>query len=175
MTFAFARPRAGTCGEASRVCHVLHLPETDRTPTALTSLCGRRFAPGMLEMMPEWVGMPCVACTVLLPIDTAPPVPDPAPIEQSPCAPPCAPAGDPVPAAAFSGEPLCHLLPAHTQRRSCGDRTVAVSACGHLVYDWRDGSCPNPPAEWSVCSDCAALVRTTALDVRGGDGGGRPA
>lgn len=172
MTFAFARLRPGICGEAARVCHVLNLPETDETPSHLVSLCGRRFPQGMLEMMPEWVGMPCVACTVVLPIGVGPAEPaEPAPIE----APSCAPCSNFTPAAAFSGEALCHLLPEYTQRRTCGGRTVAISACGHLVFDWRDGSCSNPPPEWSVCSDCTALVTTTALDVRGGDGGGRQA
>ena len=172
MTFAFARLRAGLCGESARVSHVLTLPETDGTPSTLISLCGRRFPPGMLEMMPEWTGMPCVACTVLLPINAAPPAPaDPAPLGAETCE----PCGSLVQAAAFNGEPLCHLVPEQTQRRSCGGRTVALSACGHLVYDWRDGSCPNPPAEWRVCSDCTALVRAVPMDVRGGDGTtGRP-
>lgn len=174
MTFAFARLRAGLCGESARVSHVLHLPETDGTPSTLISLCGRRFPPGMLEMVPEWAGAPCVACTVLLPISAAPPAP------AEPAAPPeverCEPCGSPARAAAFSGEQLCHLLPEHAQRHRCDGRTVALSACGHLVYDWRDGSCPGPPSEWRVCGDCAALARPGPMVVRGGDGTmGRPA
>lgn len=37
-------------------------------PETLTALCGQSFSSGVLEQLPAWTGMPCVLCTVNMPI-----------------------------------------------------------------------------------------------------------
>lgn len=151
----FARYRQGLCCESDRVCHVLSVPggspvPRNPVPRTLVSLCGQDFPPGVLELMPQWAGMPCVPCTLLLPDQTGPDVADPRAIAGA------GPAGDAIPegyvgGAAFSGEALRHLVPKSTQRCRSAGRAVAVSECGHLAYDGDDGS----PDDWPVCSECA--------------------
>lgn len=150
LTVVFARYRQGLCSEAERICHVLLVPRSSGVPHTLVALCGQDFPPGVLEMMPQWAGMPCVACTLLLPEDSGSEVGAAPAIAEGP-------GGGAVPegyigGAAFSGEALRHLVPASTQRcRSLG-RTVAVSECGHLAYDDDDLAAPE---EWPVCTECA--------------------
>jgi hypothetical protein len=65
----FARYRAGIVGESQRISHVFHVHEDGTMPEAVTSLCGRSFPPGLLEHLPAWSGMPCLACTINMPAD----------------------------------------------------------------------------------------------------------
>lgn len=74
----FARYREGVVSETKRISHVLRLPDdllalpADGSGLAeLESLCGLRFPPGVLEQMPAWAGMPCIACTVQMPTGKA--------------------------------------------------------------------------------------------------------
>lgn len=154
MTVVFARYREGLCCESERVCHVLSVPGGGSVPRTLVSLCGQHFPPGVLERMPQWSGMPCVACTLLLPDQAEPGAVDGCALGGGNSDGGTVPEGY-VGGAAFSGEALRHLVPKSTQRcRSLG-RAVAVSECGHLAYDDADGSGPDPPEDWPVCSECA--------------------
>lgn len=147
----FARYRQGLCCESDRVCHVLSVPGGRSVPRTLLSLCGQDFPPGVLELMPQWAGMPCVPCTLLLPDQPVPEIDDTRAIADGD------PAGVAIPegyagGAAFSGEALRHLVPKNTQRCRSSGRTVAVSECGHLAYDGDDGRAS--PDDWPVCSEC---------------------
>lgn len=170
MTTVFARYREGTCGETARVCHVLHMPDEGVVPAALVSLCGKPFPAGVLELMPQWAGMPCLTCTVLLP--------DGGPGVRAVASPGTAtsgiPPGNHVYGAAFTDEPMCHIVPARTPRRTSLGRTVAVSECGHLAYDCGDGSSPDPPADWAVCPDCVESVTVRPVVPAPHDGDGSP-
>lgn len=151
MTVVFARYRQGLCCESDRVCHVLSVPGGRSVPRTLLSLCGQDFPPGVLELMPQWAGMPCVPCTLLLPDQPVPEIDDTRAIADGD------PAGVAIPegyagGAAFSGEALRHLVPKNTQRCRSSGRTVAVSECGHLAYDGDDGQAS--PDDWPVCSEC---------------------
>lgn len=148
---AFARHRHG--GESRPVSHVVELRPR---AAALTALCGRRFPPASLELLPAWTGMPCLSCALRLP---TPPAPEPAPVARAD--PAATEVHGHLRAAAFTGEPLAHLLPEHTPRLCSRGKTVAVSACGHLVDDWTDGATAPPPQDWPVCTECTEV---TVLD-----------
>lgn len=158
----FARYRYGAESESRRVSHVIDLLVDANLPGSVTALCGEQFPPGVLELMPQWAGMPCLACTLRMPAERPAEHPDPtmAPLPRGhddhdvPEAP-----GEHVYAAAFSGELLVHLLPESAQRGRSLGRTVAVSECGHLAFDWTDGTCLPPPRSWQICTECATRVQ----------------
>lgn len=156
-TVAFARHRSGSVAESQRISHVVEL---DPESSLITALCGRQFPPGALELVPQWAGMPCVACTLRLPM---PREPEPAPVPR-PDRPPAPSAGDHVLAAAFTDEPLAHLLPEDTPRIRSRGEFVAVAACGHLVRDWTDGTAPPPPGDWPLCAECTDAAAITVPD-----------
>lgn len=67
----FARLEHGLISEARRVAHVFVLPDaTGAMPDGITALCGQEFPPGVLEHLPAWAGMPCLDCTIRMPIPT---------------------------------------------------------------------------------------------------------
>jgi hypothetical protein len=68
----FARYRPGIVGETRRVCHVITLPDDDTMPESVSALCGQSFPPGVLEQLPAWAGLPCVACTLKMPTQGLP-------------------------------------------------------------------------------------------------------
>lgn len=68
--FVFARLRPGLVGESRRVSHLVELDAADRPSAHVTSLCGTTFVSGELELMDQWAGMPCLACTLLIPTDS---------------------------------------------------------------------------------------------------------
>lgn len=154
----FARYRAGMVGETRRVSHVFRLPAGDELPDAVESLCSQRFPAGVLESVPPWSGTPCMACTLRIPTGSESGVEIPsasAPDDRTGAEPP----GEHVYGAAFTGESLRHIVPERTQRCLSLGKTVAVSECGHLAYDWTDGTCRRPPRDWSVCAECAEHAR----------------
>jgi hypothetical protein len=71
MTVVFARYRQGIVSEANRVSHALTVPDDGDIPETLKSFCGQSFPPGVLELMSQWAGMPCIGCTVNMPFEVA--------------------------------------------------------------------------------------------------------
>lgn len=67
MIVVFARYREGLVGGSRRISHALALPEDDAWPSAVESLCGQKFPPGVLEQLPPWAGLPCLPCTLRMP------------------------------------------------------------------------------------------------------------
>lgn len=56
------RARAGLVGEASRLTHVVPVPEPGTDPEYLHTYCGVRIQPGGAETVTVGTGMPCEVC-----------------------------------------------------------------------------------------------------------------
>jgi hypothetical protein len=59
------RYRRGVVGETQRSCHLVPAPETGVVPEALIALCGQKFAPGTIDLLEIFTGMPCTTCVTL--------------------------------------------------------------------------------------------------------------
>lgn len=67
MPVLLVRKRAGVVGETQRTCHLVPVPDDDRTPVALTAYCGELIHRGEAELLAEPSGMPCVGCLFRVP------------------------------------------------------------------------------------------------------------
>jgi hypothetical protein len=65
-TFA-VRLRAELLGNASRMVHLVPIPETTVIPESLTACCGKVILPGQAELVRVFEGMPCTLCLVFAP------------------------------------------------------------------------------------------------------------
>ncbi|WP_157183298.1 hypothetical protein [Sciscionella marina] len=54
------RLRKGLVGESCRTVHLVPVP--DHVPDELTAFCGETFAPGSIDLLSGFNGMPCFAC-----------------------------------------------------------------------------------------------------------------
>lgn len=69
MAYVFARYKPGIVNrESLRISHVLEVPEDGEFPETLKTLCGQQFTAGVLEQLKTWEGMPCLGCTLNMPI-----------------------------------------------------------------------------------------------------------
>ncbi|MET9627586.1 hypothetical protein ABZX92_08990 [Lentzea sp. NPDC006480] len=68
MPVLLVRKRAGVVGETQRTCHLVPMPDDDRTPLALTAYCGELIHRGEAELLTQPSGMPCVACLFRVPM-----------------------------------------------------------------------------------------------------------
>lgn len=70
----FVRLRRGLVGESQRVVHLVPVP--NEVPDELEAYCGRTFAPGTIEYVPAFSGMPCMSCIAAARQIHAPALPD---------------------------------------------------------------------------------------------------
>ncbi|HEX8866022.1 MAG TPA: hypothetical protein VF821_10245 [Lentzea sp.] len=68
MPVLLVRKRAGVVGETQRTCHLVPMPDDDRTPLALTAYCGELIHRGEAELLTQPSGMPCVGCLFRVPM-----------------------------------------------------------------------------------------------------------
>ncbi|GAB2806068.1 hypothetical protein [Lentzea nigeriaca] len=68
MPVLLVRKRAGVVGETQRTCHLVPVPDDDRTPLALTAYCGELIHRGEAELLTQPSGMPCVSCLFRVPM-----------------------------------------------------------------------------------------------------------
>jgi hypothetical protein len=67
----FVRPLQELVGLRAWVVHVVPVPDPEAIPEVLTAYCGARFAPGTVERLGRFHGMPCNRCIPTTPAPSA--------------------------------------------------------------------------------------------------------
>lgn len=62
------QPDGTVIGETQQVCHLVPVPDSRTMPNFLVAYCGVHIGPGMCEVLPYMVGMPCELCMARAPI-----------------------------------------------------------------------------------------------------------